>query len=87
MATISVQVCDKCGSQKKVESYTLSRGVQRGRVDLCEEHSAPIIELLALVSTANTGGASRGRNGSTGGRGSAFKVTTPEEIEKMKNQK
>ena len=87
MATISVQVCDKCGGQKKVETYTLGRGVQRGKVDLCEDHSGPIIELLALVSTRTVGGSKRSRGGSPGGRGGSLKVTTPEEVEEMKQKK
>lgn len=47
---VKVRVCDICRSKDSVRTYRIGKEGQVGRLpalDLCEEHSAPLEELLA----------------------------------------
>lgn len=46
MAEQKVRVCDVCGKQD-AEQYTIIDGIGPVKVDLCAEHAAPIIEVVA----------------------------------------
>lgn len=50
MVKINLVVCDVCKDpQRETEPYTVTGKGRRRSMDLCEEHSAPLGELLAAT--------------------------------------
>lgn len=81
MAKVTVTVCDKCGTQEGVKHFDIKEGTRKASVDLCGADSEVLDQLLgAAVPTAQrpTKRASRAR--------AVKKVTTMEEIEKLKKK-
>lgn len=77
--TMKVRVCDKCGSEKDVEHYFLSRGApvkRRLSFDACAEctEAAPLVEWERL-------------RGAGSGRRLVRKVVDPSVIEKAAKKK
>lgn len=80
MAAVTVLVCDKCGSQDGVETYEIRKAAERVSVDLCEADAAPLGELLTIgVKKPSAPRPVRSA------RAPRQKVTTIEEIEKLKH--
>ena len=46
MATVTLTVCDTCGAQKDITTYTVEAGGRIGVADLCPEHAAPLAAFL-----------------------------------------
>lgn len=76
MAKITVTVCDECGVQDGVKHYDIKEANRKGSVDLCGVHGASLEQLL--------GAAPKTTQKPRGTRSRARKVTTMEEIEKLK---
>lgn len=91
MAKTVVTVCDECERVgEPTRTYTITRGTDRLQTDLCAEHGEDLelcIEKI-LKRKASTPPAKRvpGKSGD-GGRGRApVKVTSLDEIEKLKKK-
>lgn len=85
MAVVTMTVCDICNAVGvPTEKFEISDG-EKVRLDLCQEHSAPIREVLAQVKKGATKRAAAAPAGQGRGRGrAAKKVVSVEEIEKLK---
>lgn len=46
MAIVTLTVCDACGSQVEVATYTVEAGGRIGVADLCAEHAAALKAFL-----------------------------------------
>lgn len=77
---ISLTVCDVCeGRDEPAKTWKVQGDGMTATVDLCEEHGAPLLELVRAGGGTKPPKTRRRRTGS--------KVTTLEEIESKKAQR
>lgn len=85
MATVTLTVCDVCGKQDAITTYTVEANGKMAVADLCSEHAAALIEFLdghAVKPQSSSGG--RGTYRHTGRYRST--ISTLEEIEATKKR-
>jgi hypothetical protein len=55
MARVTHLVCDKCGQQEGVASFTITTPGGKARMDLCPKHAKPLTDLVGdNVSSGRT---------------------------------
>ncbi|MFD3464787.1 hypothetical protein ACFWWM_00165 [Streptomyces sp. NPDC058682] len=59
MAKELISRCDKCGTSVDVEEFTITYGGETKDVDLCPDHSAPVLEVFELGAVPQQAPASR----------------------------
>ena len=90
MASVTVLVCDHCGTMEDVLNYDISwDGGREGHLDLCAEGRKPLEKLLALEKAetpahAATPAPHKRATRRAPGRTGLTRVTTIDEIEKSK---
>lgn len=90
MASVTVLVCDHCGTMEDVLNYDIAwDGGQKAHLDLCTEGRKPLEKLLELEkqqtpAPAATPAPRKRASRRTAGRTGLTRVTTMDEIEKAK---
>lgn len=80
MAIVNLTVCDvDQDPTSKARSYRLIVGGETYRADLCDEHAAPLLDVMAIATTDGKAAALPRKR-----RGFAARVKTIEEIEAEK---
>lgn len=83
---IVTRVCDACEDRdKEATTFTLTREGQRWIADLCEDDAKPLLDIMAAYAEedAPTPNPVRSRRGR---RSTRSKISTPEEIERLREE-
>jgi len=84
VATITLTVCDTCGAQEGITTYTVEASGRIGVADLCPEHAAALIEFLDGHAVAPQAPTTRGSYRHAGRYRNT--ISTLEEIEAAKRK-